>query len=185
MKREDLQALGLAQEAIDGIMKLHNADVEANKEEATKIAKKHEEELKASNMKVEELTQSIKKFEGVDIDKLKEDVKTWEDKYKTDLANEKKGSAIRLSILESGVKNEKAIKGFIDDSIIKLNEDGTVVGLKEQLDNIKKENPYLFSDTDDSSNKSQVKLDGGSGDPITNTTGSETLEDAIGESLGF
>ncbi|MFV0379478.1 MAG: phosphodiester glycosidase family protein [Anaerorhabdus sp.] len=42
MKREDLQALGLEQAAIEGVMKLHNVDVEANKLEATKIANKHE-----------------------------------------------------------------------------------------------------------------------------------------------
>ena len=37
---------------------------------------------------------------------------------------------------------------FLDTDIVKLNDDGTVTGLKEQLDNIKKDNGFLFEEDD-------------------------------------
>ena len=82
----------------------------------------------------------------MDVAKLQQDVKNWEKKYQDDLTSAKKEAAIKLAIADAKPKSEKALMAFLDTDIVKLNEDGTVTGLKEQLENIKKDNGFLFED---------------------------------------
>ena len=51
--------------------------------------------------------------------------------------------AIKVAIIKSGAKSEKALEGFIDRSKIAF-ENGELSGFSEQLEAIKKENDYLF-----------------------------------------
>ena len=145
MKREDLQKIeGITKEQIDSIMNLHQIDVtDWNK----KIQDK-DIEIKTKDTKITELSDTVKKFDGVDVAKLQQDVKDWEKKYQDDLTSAKKEAAIKLAIVEAKPKSEKALMAFLDTDIIKLNDDGTVTGLKEQLDNIKKDNGFLFEEDD-------------------------------------
>ena len=145
MKREDLQKIeGITKEQIDSIMNLHQIDVtDWNK----KIQDK-DIEIKTKDTKITELSDTVKKFDGVDVAKLQQDVKDWEKKYQHDLTSAKKEAAIKLAIAEAKPKSEKALMAFLDTDIIKLNDDGTVTGLKEQLDNIKKDNGFLFEEDD-------------------------------------
>lgn len=145
MKREDLQKIeGITKEQIDSIMNLHQIDVtDWNK----KIQDK-DIEIKTKDTKITELSDTVKKFDGVDVAKLQQDVKDWEKKYQDDLTSAKKEAAIKLAIVEAKPKSEKALMAFLDTDIIKLNDDGTVTGLKEQLDNIRKDNGFLFEEDD-------------------------------------
>lgn len=145
MKREDLQKIeGITKEQIDSIMNLHQIDVtDWNK----KIQDK-DTEIKTKDTKITELSDTVNKFDGVDVAKLQQDVKDWEKKYQDDLTSAKKEAAIKLAIVEAKPKSEKALMAFLDTDIIKLNDDGTVTGLKEQLDNIKKDNGFLFEEDD-------------------------------------
>lgn len=145
MKREDLQKIeGLTKDQIDSIMNLHQNDVTAWNQRF----ENQKDELATKETKIKDLTDKIDAYDGVDVTKLKNDVKDWETKYNTDMAAEKKNAAIRLAIVASRPRNEKALMALIDTETIKLNEDGTVTGLKEQLENIKKENDYLFEPTE-------------------------------------
>lgn len=145
MKREDLQKVeGLTKEQIDAIMDLHQTDVTAWNQKF----ENQKTELATKETKIKDLTDKINTYDGVDVKKLQDDVKDWEEKYNTDMAAEKKNAAIRLAIVASRPRNEKALMALIDTETIKLNEDGTVTGLKEQLENIKKENDYLFEPTE-------------------------------------
>lgn len=145
MKREDLQKIeGITKEQVDSIMNLHQTDVtDWNK----KIQDK-DTEIKTKDTKITELSDTVKKFDGVDVVKLQQDVKDWEKKYHDDLTSAKKKAAIKLEIADAKPKSEKALMAFLDTDIIKLNEDGTVTGLKEQLENIRKDNGFLFEDDD-------------------------------------
>lgn len=142
MIRKDLEALGLEKEAIDKIMDLHKIDTEKHK---TDLEVK-DSELVSKDVKITELTNSVKQFDGVDVKKLQEDVDAWKVKYENDLGAEKKNHAINMAITEAKPKNRKALMALIDTSIVKLNEDGSVTGLKEQLENEKKENSFLFEE---------------------------------------
>lgn len=145
MKREDLQKIeGLTKDQIDSIMGLHQGDVTAWNQRF----ENQKNELATKDTKIKDLTETVKSYDDVDVKKLQDDVKDWETKYNTDMAAEKKNAAIRLAIVASRPRNEKALMALIDTETIKLNEDGTVTGLKEQLENIKKENDYLFEPTE-------------------------------------
>lgn len=145
MKREDLQKIeGITKEQIDSIMNLHQIDVT----DWNKKIKDKDTEIKTKDTKITELSDTVKKFDGVDVAKLQQDVKDWEKKYQDDLTSAKKEAAIKLAIVEAKPKSEKALMAFLDTDIIKLNDDGTVTGLKEQLDNIKKDNGFLFEEDD-------------------------------------
>lgn len=109
---------------------------------------KYDDEIKAKDTKITELSDTVKKFDGVDVAKLQQDVKDWEKKYQDDLTSAKKETAIKLAIAEAKPKSEKALMAFLDTDIVKLNDDGTVTGLKEQLENIKKDNGFLFEEAD-------------------------------------
>lgn len=99
-------------------------------------------ELDMANASIKELTEKLQAFDGVDVDKLKADVKSWEVKYNTDLAAVKKDAAIDAAILQAKGRNPKAIKALLDMDKIKLKEDGSLEGL--DLDGLKKSEGYLF-----------------------------------------
>lgn len=110
---------------------------------------KYEDDIKSRDEKINELTENVKKFDGVDVADLQQSVKDWETKYNEGIAAEKKNSAIKLAIGLSKPKNEKALMALIDQDIIKLDDKGELTGLKEQLDNLKKSDSYLFEDDKD------------------------------------
>lgn len=77
MKRQELEALGLEKEVIDGVMKIHGADIEAKKLELETLKTQIEDKSKT----IEELTEASKK-----LDSTSEEVKTLQaklDEYQT------------------------------------------------------------------------------------------------------
>ena len=55
-------------------------------------------QLNTANTTLKNLQDAVKKFDGVDLDKLQADVKTWETKYNTDIANLKRESALDIAL---------------------------------------------------------------------------------------
>ncbi len=104
-----------------------------------------EAELAAANTKFDNLSASVKKFDGVDIDALKTEVATAKTKYETDIAKIKYDSALDVALVSSKTKNPKALKGLLDLEKIKLDGD-KLTGFDEQLETIKKSDAYLFGD---------------------------------------
>lgn len=174
MKREDVKkALGdnATDSMIQAIMDLHQTDVTEHKAQLTK----KDEEITTINQKVNEFTTKLKAFEGVDVEEMKKQLTGWETKYNDDLAAEKKNAAIKLAVATSKPKNEKMLMALIDQSIIKLNDDGSVTGFKEQLETISKENSFLFETEVKDVNLGDVGSSGAKGNEEKTT-----LESAIG-----
>ena len=108
--------------------------------------KKYEDEVAKSTAlqgTVDGLKETVSKFDGVDVEKLKQDAKDWETKYNTDLAAAKLNSAVDLELVARKAKNPKLAKAALDMSIIKLDGDN-LIGLSEQLDKLKESDGYLF-----------------------------------------
>lgn len=152
MKREELKNLGLNDEQLDGVMKLHGIDVTAAKEKYADY-----DELKASN---DSLTKQVEQA-GKDLKKLSKLTSDNEDLNKTieDLRNSSKAAqeqaaaeiqAVKLdSAINNGLsgykaRNTKAVKALLDMETIKFNDKGELEGLNDQLDTIAKENSFLF-----------------------------------------
>jgi len=148
MKREDLKKLGLEDEAIESVMKLHGQTVNGLQEQVTALQaseanlksqnEKHEKDLKTlqkDNDDNETLKQTIK-----DLQKQNADAKAG---YEEQLVGMQRDSAIEKALATSGAKNTKAVKALLDADKIVF-KDGELSGLAEQLEAYKQSDPYMF-----------------------------------------
>lgn len=120
-----------------------------------------ETELTTAQNTIRELQDAAKKWDGVDVDKLKNDMAALETKYNTDIAAAKLDNALNMALVEAKAKDPKLVKALLDMSIVK--QDGeTLLGLKDQLEQITQSHGYLFG-TDDPNT--------GNGGTRTNTGG--------------
>ena len=100
-------------------------------------------ELNAANQTIKDLQETVKKFDGVDLEKLKKDVSDWEQKYNNDIGKLKLDYALETALMASKAKNTKAVKALLDLESVKLDGD-KLLGLDAQLENLKQEADYLF-----------------------------------------
>lgn len=100
-------------------------------------------QLGTANETIKGLRDTVAKFDGVDIEKLKKDASDWETKYNTDIAAVKLDNAVSMALVEAKAKNPKLAKAALDMSIIKLDGEN-LTGLTEQLDKLKESDAYLF-----------------------------------------
>ena len=125
---------------------------------------KYDAEQLAKDTRIQELTDKIKNFEGVDVKQLQTDVENWKIKYNQDLESARLDSAIQLAIAKSGTLSEKALMGLLDKDKIKFDKDGKLTGLDEQIEAIKKEDSFLFKAAEPNKPKGDdVKLGGDHG----------------------
>lgn len=94
-------------------------------------------ELKTANDTIADLQDKVKAFDGVDVDKLKQDVKDAQTKYDTDLGTLKKSSAINLALVGAKARDVKAVLPFVNMDAVTIDGD-KVLGLDEQVQNLKK-----------------------------------------------
>lgn len=123
---------------------------------------KYDDELAVKEKRIQELADTIKNFEGVDVKQLQADVENWKTKYSHDLESARLESAIKLAIAKSGTRSEKALMGMLDKDAIKIDKDGKITGLDEQIEAIKKSDGFLFEPVKPAEPEggSQVLLDG-------------------------
>lgn len=126
---------------------------------------KYVDELAVKDKRIQELADTIKNFEGVDVKQLQDDVENWKIKYNQDLESARLDSAIQLAIAKSGTLSEKALMGLLDKDKIKFDKDGKLTGLDEQIEAIKKEDSFLFKAAEPNKPKEgdDVVLDGDHG----------------------
>lgn len=161
MKREDLTKLGLTEEQVDQIMALHGQDVEKQKQIAA--------EVPGLKTQLAEATKTIEGFKAMNIDQIKAAADEWKTKAEkaqadaaAQIADLKFNHALDGALAVAKARNAKAVRALLNVDLLKLTEDGSLSGLKEQLEKIKSENDYLFE-----SDKPQQKLiAGGKTDPV-------------------
>lgn len=124
-------------------------------------------ELGTANETIKGLKETVAKFDGVDVDKLKKDASDWETKYNTDIAAVKLDSAVNMALVEAKAKNPKLAKAALDMSLVKMDGDN-LMGLSEQLDKLRESDGYLFEeetkkDPDDKGGAFIFKTGGGHG----------------------
>lgn len=155
--------LGEQYEAFEAAIKAHN---EANKDKPVKLADLStgsyvhrdkyadaETKLKSYEKQVEELSAAVEEFKGKggddDFKKQLEEVEAAYQKKLDDLKDtlekERFSSKVEEVLMASNAKNTKALRALIDMDSVKL-EDGSLVGIAEQIEAIKKDNDYLFDD---------------------------------------
>lgn len=146
MTREFLKQLGIEdKDTVDKIMSENGRDINAEKSKFGDY-ETLKNQLSEANKKIEE-------FGKLDYDGMK----AMADKYKADFeqsqAESKKqmdelrfSHALENALTGAKARNVKAVRALLETDKIKLCKDGTISGLTEQLDALKKDNGYLFED---------------------------------------
>ena len=171
MKTEFLKSLNLSQEVIDKIMAENGKDIAAEQKKADKIIQERGSyKLKAESLEtqVNDANTEIQKFKDMDIDGIKKAADDWKEtaeKAKADadkqISQMKFDYALSAALTGAKAKNAKAVKALLDMDGLKFN-DGKIVGLDEQLAQIKADNDYLF-ESDEPAPEFVKGTNGGSG----------------------
>lgn len=141
-------------------------------------------ELETANNTINGLKDTVSKFDGVDVAKLKKDAADWEAKYNTDLAAVKLDNAVSLALVEAKAKNPKLAKAALDMSVVKLDGD-KLLGLSEQLENLRKTDGYLFDgDEGGSNNNGGARMNTG-GHHNTNNNNTDSFMSALMKGAGL
>lgn len=143
MKKDFLKSLGLEDEIIQKIQAEIGKDTTILKGQITAL----QDDLAQKDVIIQKRDGRIAELEKVDVETVKQQEY---DRGKADgLAEVEKikfEAAVNAELDKSGAKNVKALTGLLDMEQVKY-ENGTLSGLTEQIDQIKKDNAYLFEDT--------------------------------------
>ena len=171
MKTEFLKSLNLSQEVIDKIMAENGKDIAVEQKKAEKVIQERDSyKLKAESLEtqVNDANTEIQKFKDMDIDGIKKAADDWKEtaeKAKADadkqISQMKFDYALSVALTGAKAKNAKAVKALLDMDGLKFN-DGKIVGLDEQLAQIKADNDYLF-ESDEPAPEFVKGTNGGSG----------------------
>ena len=156
-----------------------NKDIKlANRASGDYVSKqKYDDDIKAKDTKISDLTKKVADFDGVDVKQLQKDVDDWKTKYSADIKAERRDSAIKLAVAKAGARSEKALMGMLDYDKIKLTDDGKLEGLDDQIAQIKKDDAFLFQE--EQKKPEDVELGGDHKKPETPEV--MTMEDAVAE----
>lgn len=177
MKLEELTKLGIAEETAKQVVAISEQELAAEKSKLTD----KEAELAMASDKIKELTEAVKKFDGVDVEKLKADVAEANKKLADETAALKLDNAIALALADSGALDKDIVRGQIDKSIVKLGDDGKLIGFNEQLDKLKTDKAFLFGGEKSADTKptGMTAVLGSQHNSPAGDSGSETLAGAL------
>lgn len=159
MKRAELEALGLSKEQVDSVIKMNGADIENAKSVASAEAKSLQTEIdalkgqvKERDTQIETLKQSAGDNEELkkQIETLQADNKAKDEAHAKEILQLKVDGAVDKALTEAGAKNINAVRALLELEDAKLDKDGTVKGLKDQVDKLMKDEgtKFLFNEPD-------------------------------------
>lgn len=191
MTKEILMKMGLTEEQATKVLEAHTTAINGKyipKERFDEVNTK-KQQLETSVAERDRQLEDLKKSTGdvealkTQIQNLQNDNKTKEEAYKVELSNLKKTNALDLALTGAKVKNNKAIKALLDSDKIKLKNDGTLEGLADQLEAIKKTDAYLFEETQTKEKTVSKGFVPGVTPPGETVTSPASLGDAVATAL--
>lgn len=165
MKKEDLVALGLDDEQINGVFKIRGLEIEANKEvlanlEAEKQAA--EEAKEALEIQLKETSKSAVTPEALEeLNSAKGELEAklveMEKEYQGKLKDLEYNHTLTNTLKETNAYDVKAIMPYLNQEELSF-EDGKIVGLDEQLNAVREKHSFLFKQENEPAklNKPQV-----------------------------
>ena len=165
MNTETLQGIGLNDEQIRSVMAEYGKEINPLKQ-AQASAEQERDSLKAQledvNGQLSEAQKNSKK--GSELQgQLKDLQKQFDDskaKAEEQLQATKKDYEIAAALSKAGAKNDKAVKALLDTEKVNFDDNGKLIGLSEQLEAVKKDNDFLFADTNESNTKPTITSKG-------------------------
>jgi hypothetical protein len=148
MKREDLKALGLAEDVIDKIMEENGKDIEKYKGEAA-TAKASAEQLKTQLTDRDKQLDELKKVDPAalqaEITKLQTANTTAQAEHEKALSAAKLNFALEARLMKEGAVSTKAVKALLDPAKISLDGEN-LIGIDEQLKALKETEKWAFGE---------------------------------------
>ena len=165
MNTETLQGIGLNDEQIRSVMAEYGKEINPLKQ-AQASAEQERDSLKSQledvNGQLSEAQKNSKK--GSELQgQLKDLQKQFDDskaKAEEQLQATKKDYEIAAALSKAGAKNDKAVKALLDTEKVNFDDNGKLIGLSEQLEAVKKDNDFLFADTNESNTKPTITSKG-------------------------
>ena len=148
MKKEDLLAMGLTDEqadkvigSIDGnfVTKARFNEINEELKTAKKSLSDRDKQLEGLRKSAgdnESLTAQIATLQKANSDQQKA--------HDEEMAALKFNNAVELALTGAKAKNIKAVRAMLDDSKMKIGEDGKLNGFDEQIEALKKSDSYMF-----------------------------------------
>lgn len=130
MKRETLRGLGLDEQAVEKVMAEHGRDIEA----ALGAARAELENLRAGSTGKE-----------AELENMRARLEEQHAHYEAALTAERLSGAVSAALAGCGARNPALVRRALDMDSISLGEDGTPVGLAEQLEGLRRSDAYLFA----------------------------------------
>lgn len=165
MKREFLEGLNLEKETIDQIMDENGKDIEAEKAKAAAAEAdrdKYKEQLDTATAELEKF-KDVKPDElQATIEKLQADIKAKDEEYAAKEADRIFRDAVKEAITAAGGRNEKAVMAMLDIDTLKASNNQKD-DIKTALEEVKKDNDYLFESKEPIKNPTGPTGGGGTG----------------------
>ncbi|VDG26353.1 phage scaffolding protein [Lactiplantibacillus mudanjiangensis] len=163
MERKDLEALGLDDKAQTEVMKLYNAGLEPVKQELTSTKSELEttkEQVTSRDEQIKTLGAQAGNSEKLNkqISALQQTIKDKDTESAAKLTQLQTDNAVQLALRDAGVRDAKAVLPFIDMDTVKLGDDGSLTGIKEQVEGLQKSHDYLFTKADDGDKAPKVTI---------------------------
>lgn len=148
MTLEQLLELGLSEEIAKKVIEAHQEAIKDNYvplarfNEVNEEKKQYKEQVNNLNKELGKLQKQLEDNQDATqtIEQLKQQIKDREE----EMAKIRKQNAIKFEVLKANPNDVADILPHLKDESIVLNDDGTITGLKEQLDALKESKPYLF-----------------------------------------
>lgn len=145
MKRSELEALGLNKEQVDAVIKINGDDIENAKKTAETEAQNVQAEVDSLKGQVKERDKQLEtlKAKAGDNEELAKQIadlqaenKTAKETHEAEMTKLKVDFAVEKALAGANAKNVKAVKALLDLEDAKLDKEGNVKGLQEQIDKL-------------------------------------------------
>lgn len=172
MKTEFLKELGLTQEQIDKIMAENGKDVEKYKT----AAEGSKAELDGLKTQLAERDTQLKELQAnagdnttlkQQLEALQQANKEQQTAFNQQMQEMRFQSALSTELLKANVVDADLVGVKLDKNKVKLNEDGTLTGLSEQLETLKKDYSFLFKQQEGPTLTGAKPVAGASAPPAT------------------
>lgn len=141
MKREDVQKQipGITKEQLDWLMAENGRDINAEKQRAQTL----QTDLDNANAQLKIAQDGLKAFDGVNVDDLKNQITTLQDKLKDQAEGHAFDNALDEAIRAAKGRSVKAIRGMLDVAALKSSKNRDA-DIKAALEACTKENAWAF-----------------------------------------
>jgi len=160
MKKEDLIKLGLdeemAQKVADAFAEYLKGFIPKSRfDEVNEAKKKLEQDIKTRDEQLEELKKIDAAGLKAEIEKLQQENKAAKEKHEAELKQIQINNAVEKALLTAKAKNIKAVKALLNLETIKVDEDGNIKGLDEQIKKLQQneDSKFLFDITEEPKQK--------------------------------